>query len=106
MSSGTGGGKCPLCDGRMMTSWNTVYHDFVNGICIECGYCYWTEPGLATLAAVNSERESLELEPLKELKTDLEGLDDFRIEHGFERLEDMLNTIPKMLERIRREVKK
>jgi hypothetical protein len=106
MSSGSGEGMCPLCDGLMLTKWDTVYHDFVNGICLECGYCYWTEPGLASLATLNEERETQELEPLKELKTDLEGLDDLRLERGLERLEDMLKTVPEMIERIRREVKK
>lgn len=119
MSTGGDEGKCPLCDGRMLTGWETKPHDIVGGICLECGFCYWTELGVASLKMVNQKREDLteerkdedetagggELKPLKELPIDLDALDEFRGEHGLEPLRHLLLTTPMMIKRIRKEVK-
>ena len=106
MSGGMGEGMCPLCDGQMLTYFETRPHDFVTGVCLECGYCYWTELGVRPLELLNDQREEQGLKPLKKLKTNLKALDQLRREHGLEPLEELLITIPKVIERIRKEVKR
>lgn len=95
---------CPLCDGQMLTSFETRPHDFVTGICLECGYCFWTGLGVSGLGQVNAEREGQDLEPLKELSTDLKVLDQLRVEHGLRPLEEVPKNSRKTLRRIKKEV--
>ena len=91
MTSGMGEATCPLCDGKMLTKFETRPRDFVSGISLECGYCYWTEPGVSSLEQVNAEREGHDLDPLEALPIDLEALDILRVEHGLERLTKGVN---------------
>lgn len=104
MSSGIGEGLCPLCDGQMLTSFETRPHDFVWGVCLECGYCYWTEPEVISLERLNVERENQDLKLLKQLKVDLKGLDQLRLEHGLEPLEEVPKNKRKALKRVKEEV--
>jgi len=104
MSGGSGESMCPLCDGLMLTGFETKPHDFVTGICMECGYCYWTEPGVAGLKKINAEREVLGLGPVKELKIDLKDLDLLRFEHGLEPLREVPKNWRRTLQGIKKEV--
>ncbi len=104
MSTGMGEAICPLCDGQMLTSFGTADIDWASGICIECGFCYWTELGVLDLDQVNAEREAQDLEPLKQLKIYLKALDQLRWEHGLEPLRDVPENWRKTLERIKEEV--
>ena len=104
MTSGMGEGMCPLCDGQMLTAFETRPHDFVTGICLECGYCFWTEAGVSDLGQVNVEREKQDLEPLTKLPLDLKGLDLLRLEHGLKPMEEVPTHWRKTLNRIRKEV--
>lgn len=104
MSGGMGEGMCPLCDGQMLTSFETRPHDFVTGICLRCGYCFWTEPGVSDLRQVNAERENRDLEPLTKLPIDLKGLDLLRLENGLEPLREVPKKWRKTLNRIKKEV--
>jgi hypothetical protein len=104
MSGGMGEGMCPLCNGKMLTSFETRPHDFVTGICLHCGYCFWTELGVADLRQVNAERKNEDLEPLTKLTIDLKGLDLLRLENGLELLREVPKNRRKALNRIKKEV--
>jgi hypothetical protein len=104
MSGGMGESMCPLCDGRMITSFETRPHEFMSGVCLECGYCYWTESGIAPLDTVNAEREDQDLEPLIKLTIDLKALDQLRKEHGLEPLKEVTENWKETLDRIEKEV--
>lgn len=120
MTSGSDERMCPLCDGRMDVSFETRPHDIVSGICIDCGFHFWTELGVAPLESVNDRRESRKeeeveengetegeryLKPLKELPIDLDALDDLRLYEGLEPLRYVLLTTPLWIKRIKKEVK-
>jgi hypothetical protein len=105
VSSGASGEeRCPLCGAWMSTAFESCDHDFVTGICIGCGYYYWTEPGVADLEQVNRVREVQGLEPLKQLNIDLKDLDQLRLKHGLERLEEVPENWRRALNRIKKEV--
>jgi hypothetical protein len=104
MSSRMGEEMCPLCDGEMLTSFYTIPHDFVDGICLECGYCYWTEPGIISLERLNQRRRERGLEPLKEIRIDLKALDELRLDLGLEPMKQVLKNWKDTLRRIKKEV--
>ena len=97
---------CPLCLGSMSIVFGTGPQDFMSGVCLECGYCYWTEMGVISLEAVNEVRkeEDPPLEPLKKLKIDLKALDLLRSEHGLAPMEESPEEWRRILKRIKEEV--
>ena len=68
MSSNSFDSECPNCGGQMNCSSENRPHDSVSGICIECGFTFWTDRGISSLDEVNDERKDMELKPLKKLK--------------------------------------
>jgi len=66
---------CPKCGGEdTLKTYGANRPIFTsNGICLECGYSYSTVEKQSTLDGVNEERENYGLEPLTELKPQIQS---------------------------------
>ena len=62
---------CPRCGTESLEA--SIDQDDIQGICLECGYEYYTVTSVMTLEGVNEERKACDLEPLTELKPPIEG---------------------------------
>ena len=61
---------CPICGKKMDISSDYKPFDNVFGLCLNCGFTYWTERGQASLKEINIIRKDNDLPALK--KSDIE----------------------------------
>ena len=68
MSGSSSTGVCPKCGGSMDCYSDWKPYDIVSGVCLDCGFEYYTTEGQLTLEEVNQLRRDYDLEPLEKLK--------------------------------------
>ena len=57
--------SCPVCGEEMSIYYDHKPHELVDGICLNCGFTYWTERDQMSLEEVNERRKEEDLKPIK-----------------------------------------
>jgi len=64
---------CPRCGGTMNCYSDWKPYDQVMGLCLDCGFRYYTVEDIANLEEVNEQRKVFEMRPLKRLRKPTKG---------------------------------